>query len=234
MSPGSRMPDAWSASLRPDAGEAVGLQLEPHRELVAPRPRRRAGASRARGRRYRAGSARGGRPRARRRRRTAKSPPALSLRSPSRRRRSCRGRRPRRAGSRTARPPDSATPQPLSTRFAEQDQRRLLVLRRPSPRTAGSRASSVSASIDGRRSARHLAFLGRLRRTARSSSPRGALPAPCSIGVGSPPRNMTSSAIASVPRPPPTSPPRLTRMPRRSSMLSLCRRPSQRMVVSLS
>ena len=62
----------------------------------------------------------------------------------------------------------------------------------------------------------------------------GALPAPCSIGVGSPPRNITSSAIASVPRPPPTSPPRLTRMPRRSSMLSLCRRPSQRMVLSSS
>ena len=60
----------------------------------------------------------------------------------------------------------------------------------------------------------------------------GPSPTPCSTAVGSPPMNMMRSAIAIVPMPPPTRPPRLTRMPRRSSTLSLCRRPSQRMAES--
>ena len=68
MSPGSRKFAAWSASLRPDAGEAVGLQLQAHRELVAlDLADALAHLVHAR-RRCRAGSARGGRPRARPRR----------------------------------------------------------------------------------------------------------------------------------------------------------------------
>ena len=48
------------------------------------------------------------------------------------------------------------------------------------------------------------------------------------IWLGSPPRSITTTMIASVPSPPPTSAPPGIR-PRRSSTFSLCRRPFQRM-----